>query len=91
MSKKLNSKQSQNLFYQTKKSATEVATDGPKTISKRAIQKTAAATVDLTTNIIADTITKFLRNSSQSSSETVKSETQIPKNWYIYTSDSRLL
>ena len=52
--KNVNPKYSQKLFDQTKK----YTTDAIKTASKRAIQKTAAVTGDLTDNKIADKITK---------------------------------
>ena len=52
--KNVKTKYSQKLFDQTKK----YTTDAIKTASKRAIQKTAAVTGDLTDNKIADKITK---------------------------------
>ena len=42
--------------------AKKIATDPIKTVSKRAIQKTAEATGDLVDNKIADKITMFLKN-----------------------------
>ena len=49
-----------NLLIQLKKSAT----DARKTASKRAIQKTAEATVDLVGNKIADKITSVSKKST---------------------------
>ena len=56
-----------------------------KTISKRAIQKTAEATGDLNGNKIAHKITKVSKNSRQTNSGTVTSEhdNEIPKERYI--------
>ena len=51
-----------------------------KTISKRAIQKTAEATGDLVGNIVAVRITKVSKKSQQNNSETVK---EIPNEKYI--------
>ena len=61
-------------------------TDGLKTTLKRAIQKTAKATDDLTRNLkITDKIIKVLRNSQQNNSETVPNGhyKEIPKERYI--------
>ena len=62
-------------------------TDGLKTTLKRAIQKTAKATDDLTRNLkITDKIIKVLRNSQQNNSETVPNghDKEISKERYIY-------
>ena len=66
--KNLNGKQSQKLLDHAKQSAT----DAFKTASKRAIQKTAEATVDLIDNKADDKITKVSRASPHNSSETVE-------------------
>ena len=54
------------------------------TASKRAIQKTAEATGDLTGNKITDKITRVWKNSQQNNSETVANENdkQMPKERY---------
>ena len=70
ISKNLSGKYSQNFFYRTKQSVT----DALKTVSKRAIQKTAKATVDLIGNKIVDKITKIPKTSQQNNSETVTNE-----------------
>ena len=54
--------------------AKQYATDALKTSSRRAIQKTAAASGDLIGNKIADRSTKFSKTSQQNSSETVIDE-----------------
>ena len=58
MGKSLSNKHGQKLLVSAKKSTT----DATKTVSKRAIQKTAEATRDLTGNKIADEITMFQKN-----------------------------
>ena len=85
ISKNLNSKFNERLLDHTK----QLATDALKTVSKRAIQKTAKATGDLIGNKTADKITKLSRGSPQNNSETVESETEkialdreIPKERY---------
>ena len=87
--KNLSSKYSQKPVGHPKQSAT----DSLKSISKRAIQKTAEGSDDLIDNKTADVITKLSSNSSQTSSVTVESETgnskfykKIPKGRYIYIS-----
>ena len=65
--KNLSGKYSQKLLDHAKQSAT----DACKTASKRAIQKTAEATGDLTVNRIANKITKVSKNSQQNNPETV--------------------
>ena len=67
--KNLSGKYSKTLFDHAKQSAG----DAPKTVSKRAIQKIAEATGDLTGNKIAYKITKVSKNSPQNSSKTVES------------------
>ena len=52
-----------------------------KTVSKRAIQKTAEATDDLIGNKIANSITKVSKTSPQNNSET--NEKHIVKNIYL--------
>ena len=71
------------LFNHAKQSATNAL----KTASKRAIQETAEATVDLIENKITDNIIGLSRTSPQNSSETIERETEnngvdreIPKN-----------
>ena len=75
VAKNLSNKYSQNLLDCAKKSST----DGIKTASKRAIQKTAEATGDLIGNKIADRITK----TSQNISKRDENELEIPKEGYI--------
>ena len=58
INKNLSSKYSQKRFDHAKQSAT----DPPNTASKKAIQKTAVATANLTGNKIADKITKVSKN-----------------------------
>ena len=69
--KNLSNKYSQKLFVSSKKSPT----DAIKTASKRAIQKSAEATVNLICNKIADKITKASKNNSKAD----KNELDIPK------------
>ena len=71
------------LFNHAKQSATNAL----KTASKRAIQETAEAAVDLIENKITDNIIGLSRTSPQNSSETIERETEnngvdreIPKN-----------
>ena len=64
-------------------SAKESTTDGIAT-SKRAIQKTAEATVDLIGNKIADKITSVLKKSStRSENNEASDESKTPKERYI--------
>ena len=64
-------------------SAKESTTDGI-TTSKRAIQKTAEATVDLIGNKIADKITSVLKKSStRSENNEASDESKTPKERYI--------
>ena len=80
--KNLSNKYGQKLLDSAKKSTT----DAIKTSSKRAIQKTAKATGDLTGNKIADKITSF---SKKSTKELQNNETEVgvkratPKTRYI--------
>ena len=67
--KNLSGKYSKTLFDHAKQSAGDV----PKTVSKRAIEKIAEATGDLTGNKIAYKITKVSKTSPQNSSKTVES------------------
>ena len=88
ISKNLSSKYSPSMLG----AQTQSATDAHKTASKREILKTAEVTGDLIGNKIPEVIaefyddkkTKFSRRSPQNSSETVESETKIPKK-YTYT------
>ena len=77
----LTGKYSQIYFDHTK----QFATDAFKTVSKRAIQKTAEATGDLIGNKIANRITKVSKNSPQNNSETVTNEhdKEMPEERYI--------
>ena len=70
MGKSLSNKYGQKLLDSAKKSTT----DAIKTASKRAIQKTAKATGDLTGNKIADKITSF---SKKSTKELQNNETEV--------------
>ena len=76
MGKDLSNKYSQKLFDSAKKSTT----DAIKTASKRAIRKTAEATVDLIGSKIADKITnaskKYL---SRSQNDNANNEIEAPK------------
>ena len=79
--KNLSSEYSQILLDHIEQSAT----NDFNTVSKRAIPKTAEATVDLIGNKIADQITKLWKTSPENSSETVKNEhdKEITKERYI--------
>ena len=81
ISKNLSGKYSQKLLDHTKQSATHAL----KTVSKRAIQKTAEANGDLVGNEIANRITKVSKDSQQNKLETVTNENdkEIPKKRYI--------
>ena len=81
ISKNLSGKYSQKLLHHAKQSAT----DAFKTVSKRAIQKTAVAIGDLIGNKNADKITKVSKNSQKNNSETVTNEhdKEIPRKRYI--------
>ena len=80
MSKNLSNKYNKKLLNTAKKSTA----DAIKTTSKRAIQKTAEATGDLTGNKIADKITsvskKTQNNESEADSYSLK---DVPKKRYI--------
>ena len=81
ISKNLSSKYSQNLRDHAEQSATDVFQIG----SKRAMQKTAAATGGLISSKIANKIIKVSKNSLQNNSEAVTNEKykEIPKQRYI--------
>ena len=81
ISKNLSCKHSQKFLDHAKKSAT----DALKTASKRTIQKTAAAIVDLIGKKIADKITKISNNSQKNNSKTVTNQhdKEIPRERYI--------
>ena len=85
ISKNLSCKYSQKLLDHAKQSAT----DGFKTASKRAIQKTAEATDDLTGNKIAGKITRVSKLSPQNNS--VKNEEDIFREKYISPKKDRKL
>ena len=70
---------SHKLLDHTKQSATNAL----KPASKRTIQKTAGATVYLIGDKIADKITKISKHLLQNTSETVESETEIPRERYM--------
>ena len=67
-------------------SAKKSATDAIKTISKRAIQKTAEAAGDLIGNKFADKITSV---SKKSPKELQNNEMEAPKKWYISLEESQ--
>ena len=71
----LNNKYSQKFLDSARKSTT----DAIKTASKKAINKTAEGTADLTGNKIADKITSVSKKSSPNNLEAGKSEEDIPK------------
>ena len=84
MGKQLNNKYDQKLLDSAKKSTT----DGIKTASKRAIQKTAEATSDLIGNKTVDKITSISKspnglNSKELHSKTDENEIEILKERYI--------
>ena len=83
ISKNLSRKYCQNLLDHPKQPATDVL----KTASRRANQKRPEATDDLIGNKIAKKITK---RSPQNTSETVESETEIPKERYISPKERQL-
>ena len=75
VNRNLSSKQSQELLDHTKQSATYSL----KPTSKKAIQKTAEATGDLTGNKTAVRITKFSKGSPKNNSETNEEEILIER------------
>ena len=77
ISKNLSGKYRQKLLDH----ANECDTDVIKTVSRRAIQKTAEATGDLIANKIADKITRVSKNSPQNNLET--NEKEILRKRYI--------
>ena len=82
MGKSLSSKYGQKLLDSVKKSTT----DAIKTVSKRAIQNTAAATGDLIGNKIADKITSVSKKSAKASQNNETEEDvgrATPKKRYI--------
>ena len=81
MGKNVRNKYGQKLLDSAKKSTA----DAIKTISKRAIQKTAEATGDLIGNKIADKITSLSKNSDADSEMEVgrTSSKDVPKRRYI--------
>ena len=83
VAKNMSSKNCQKLLDSAKKSTT----DAIKTASKRAIQKTADATGDLTCNKIADKITSISKSQQNASKElhskTNENEIEMPKERYI--------
>ena len=81
MGKNVSNKYGQKLLDSAKKSTA----DAIKTISKRAIQKTAEATGDLIGNKIADKITSLSKNSDADSEMEVgrTSSKDVPKRRYI--------
>ena len=81
LNKNLSGKYSQTILDHAKQSGTDTL----KTAFKRAIQKTAKATVNLISSKVSDRITKVLKVSQQNNSETVTNEynKKIPKKRYI--------
>ena len=79
VAKNMTNKYSQKLLDSAKKSTT----DAIKTVSKRAIQKTAEATGDLVGNKIADKITSFSKSLKELHSKTDENEIEIPKERYL--------
>ena len=75
----MSNKYSQKLVDTPKKSAT----DAIKTVSKRAIQKTAEATGDLVGNKIADKITSASKKSHNEKIQSNEVNNEIPKERYI--------
>ena len=75
IAKNLSNKYSQKIIDTAKKSAT----DALKTVSKRAIQKTAEATGDLIGNKIADKITSVSKKSNKKS-PTIDEDTELTTN-----------
>ena len=63
--------------------AKQLTRNAIKADSKKAIQETAEAAIDLTGNKIASNILKVSRNPPQNNSRTVESETEILKERYI--------
>ena len=83
VAKNMSNKYSQKLFGHAKQSAA----DAFKTASKRVTQKTAATTVDLTGNKIADKTTNISKSpenvSKELHSKTDENEIEIPKERYV--------
>ena len=81
VSENVSSKCSQKLLDYNNQSATDTF----KTVSKRAIEKTAEATDDLIGNKITNKITKVTKSSPQNNSEVVTNEhdKELPKGSYI--------
>ena len=75
ISKSLSNKYNQKRLDHAKKSAI----DAYRTASERAIRKTGETTGHLIDNKIADRITKALKSLPQINLETVKNETETPK------------
>ena len=84
--KNMSNKYSQKRLYSAKK----FITDAIKTSSKRAIQKSAEATVDSIGNEIADKVTSLLKKPSTKShsTEVQNDDIEIPKE--IYTSPEKI-
>ena len=83
VAKIMSNKYSQKLFDHAKQSAADTF----KTASKRVTQKTAATTVDLTGNKIADKITNISKSPENASKELHskidENEIEIPKERYV--------
>ena len=75
----MRNKYSQKFFDSAKKSTT----DAIKTVSKRAIQKTAEATGDLIGNKISEKITSTSKSPKEFHSKTDENEIEIPKERHI--------
>ena len=86
MGKTLSSKYGQKLDNPKKSTI-----DAIKTASKRAVQKTAEATGDLTSNKIAAKITSVSKNSSTRSENSEANDELIEKDTYLQKNDNKLL
>ena len=90
MSKSLSNKYGQKLLDSAKKSAT----DAIKTVSKRAIQKTAEATGDLMGNKIADKITSVSKKKELPNNNETEEDVEITthkKDTCLQKKDNKLL
>ena len=85
VAKNVSNKYSQKLVYTAKKSALDTI----KTVSKRAIQKTAEATGDLVGNNIADKITSASKKSHNEEIQSNEVNNEIPKERYISPKERR--
>ena len=79
MDTQLSSKHGQKLLDSTKKLSTDVM----KTVSKRAIQKTAEVTGDLIGNKVTNKITSVSKKSKKPQNNKANDESETPKERYI--------